>query len=71
MIPAQCRAARALLDVSQQALADASEVGLRTISSFENEEGSPTRATVRLLRTALENMGVEFLDDDRPGVRLR
>lgn len=70
--PAQCRAARALLDWSQQQLADAARVGNATIRNFEGGKSSPQNATLTVLRTALESAGVEFIPENGggPGVRL-
>ncbi len=73
MTPAQCRAARALADWSQQQLADAAGVGNATIRNFEAGRSSPQRATLDVLRRALEAAGVIFVDEngEGPGVRLR
>lgn len=71
--PDQCRAARALVNLSQQGLAAASGVSLRTISHFEKGERTPIPANMRALRSALEAAGVVFIDANGggPGVRLR
>lgn len=71
--PEQCRAARALLGWSQQALAAASSVGVVTIRQFELGASTPRSATVQVLRLALEAAGVLFVDanGDGPGVRLK
>jgi transcriptional regulator with XRE-family HTH domain len=69
--PAQCRAARALLDWSQQQLADASKAGNATIRNFEGGRSSPVNATMEVLQRALEAAGVEFTNGEGPGVRLR
>ncbi len=73
MTPAQCRAARALLDWSQQQLADAARVGNATIRNFESGRSSPQNATLEVLRRALEAAGVEFIPENGTGagVRLR
>lgn len=73
--PAQCRAARALIQWSQQQLADTAKVGVVTVRQFELG-GSPRNATLDVLRRALEDGGVIFQDDGEtieggPGVRLR
>ena len=70
---AQCRAARGLLSWSQQNLADRAGVGIMTIHQFEKEGTQPRRATLEVVRRALENAGVEFIDENGggPGVRLR
>lgn len=67
----QCRAARALLDWTLDDLAQRSEVNRTTIYMFEGGRTSPRRATIKALRTALEDGGVRFLDNgEGPGVRL-
>ena len=71
--PQQCRAARALLDWSQQQLADRANVGIVTIRQLEAGVHEPRRATLDVVRRALEAGGVEFIDENGggPGVRLR
>jgi len=59
--PAQCRAARALLDWSQQRLAEASSIGNATIRNFEGEKSTPQHATLVVLRQAFEAAGVQFV----------
>jgi transcriptional regulator with XRE-family HTH domain len=72
MTPAQCRAARALLDWSQDDLAQAAEVGVVTLRQFERGATEPRRAILAALRRALEEAGVRFIDrGGGPGVRLR
>jgi transcriptional regulator with XRE-family HTH domain len=71
--PAQCRAARGLLDWSQQELADAAGVGIVTVRQLEAGANQPRRATLEVIRRALESAGVEFIQEDSagPGVRLK
>ena len=71
MTPAQCRAARALLDWSQQQLADAAKIGNATIRNFEGGKSTPQNATLDVLQRALESAGVEFTNGDEPGVKLK
>jgi transcriptional regulator with XRE-family HTH domain len=71
MTPAQCRAARALLDWSQQQLADAAKIGNATIRNFEGGKSTPQNATLDVLQRALESAGVEFTNGDGPGVKLK
>jgi transcriptional regulator with XRE-family HTH domain len=52
--PAQCRAARALLDWSQTRLSAESGVGEKTIVDFEQGKRKPFARTIRDLREALE-----------------
>ena len=73
MIPAQCRAARALLDWSQQELAGAAGVGIVTVRQLEAGAAWPRNATTKLPMQGLEAAGVEFLAGNGagPGVRLK
>ena len=70
---AQCRAARGLLDWTQQELADAAHIGVATVRVFEGEGAVARSATLEVLRRALETAGVVFIDENGggPGVRLR
>jgi transcriptional regulator with XRE-family HTH domain len=69
----QCRAARGLLDWTQQELADAARIGVATIRLFEGDATESRQATLSVLRRAFELAGVEFIDENGggPGVRLR
>jgi transcriptional regulator with XRE-family HTH domain len=69
--PAQCRAARALLDWTQKDLADASKVGTKTIADYERGASTPFDRTLRDLREAFEAAGIEFTNGAAPGLRLR
>jgi transcriptional regulator with XRE-family HTH domain len=71
LTPAQCRAGRALIDWSQQQLADASLVGNATIRNFESGRSDPQNSTLAALQRALEAAGVEFTNGEQPGVRLK
>ena len=70
---AQCRAARGLLDWSQQDLAGQAGVGIVTVRQVEAGATEPRRSTLVVLRQAFERAGVEFIDENGggPGVRLR
>lgn len=63
MIPAQCRAARALLNWTQGQMAKASGVSEVTIRNFEGEKSTPQHATLVVLSQALEAAGVQFVDE--------
>lgn len=72
LTPAQCRAARALLDWTQGRLSE--ETGLSTVTIRSFEAGRDAReSNRRLLRLALEKAGIEFLDKNGggSGARLR
>ena len=67
MTPEQCRAARAWLDMSQDELAKAANVGLSTVKDFESGKRAPIQSTQTAMRTVLERGGIGFssaLDDD-------
>ena len=69
----QCRAARGLLDWSQQELADRAKVGIVTVRQLEAGAHQPRRATLDVVRRCLEAAGVEFIEENGggAGVRLR
>jgi transcriptional regulator with XRE-family HTH domain len=70
-LPEQCRAGRALLNWSQEELAKRARVAKQTLADFERGARSPYPRTLADIRTALEAEGVEFINGDAPGVRLR
>ncbi|MFJ1292609.1 helix-turn-helix domain-containing protein [Paracoccus yeei] len=63
MTPAQCRAARAMIGLSQDELAEKSQVAKRTIASYENETRIPYPRTLSALQSALEAEGIVISDD--------
>jgi hypothetical protein len=69
----QLRAARALIGWDQVKLAKMARVAIGTIRRMESFEGTIQSYTGTLykVQVALERGGVEFLNDDRPGVRLK
>lgn len=60
----QLRAARALLDWTQDDLAAKSGVAAQTIRLFEAGSRQPYRQTLDELQSALEDAGIEFLASD-------
>jgi DNA-binding transcriptional regulator YiaG len=62
MTPGQCRAARAFLQISQDDLAKAANVGVSTVRDFEVGKRAPIAATQAAMRAALEAKGVRFVD---------
>jgi len=68
---AQCRAARALVDMDQAALATAAFVSRSVIIDFEKGRRTPTTNNLNAIVRALEAAGIDFIDDGSPGVRLR
>jgi transcriptional regulator with XRE-family HTH domain len=71
--PAQCRGGRGLLGMTQPALASGANLGLSTIVDFERSRRSVSSQAVEMIRHALEQAGIEFIDENGggPGVRLR
>jgi transcriptional regulator with XRE-family HTH domain len=71
--PGQCKAARALLELTQGELADVATLGLSTIVDFEKQRRQVSVVAIRAIRQALAARGVEFIDENGggPGVRLR
>ena len=67
----QCRAARGLLRWTQGRLAKEAGLSGLTVRNFEAGLTAPNPATLTVLRQTLEAAGVEFTNDDRPGVRMR
>lgn len=65
----QIRAARALLDWSQEDLANAAQLSVATIRKLELGYISPRQATTHDIRHALEDAGLEFIEPG--GVRHR
>jgi hypothetical protein len=73
IVPAQVRAARAMLGWSQELLAQEAEVGLSTVRDFESEKRAADTGAVANMRRALRNGGVVFTSGgpgEGPGVRL-
>lgn len=68
MDPRQCKAARVLLDWSQDDLAERSLVSVSTIRNFEQGKRATYPANLAALKRALEAGGIEFLDR---GVKMR
>lgn len=69
--PMQCRAARGLLDWSQQDLADRAKVGIVTVRQLEAGTHEPRRSTLQVVRMAFEAAGVLFIDENGGGAGVR
>lgn len=61
--PAQCRAARALLNLSQKQLADESSVGLRTVQGFEAGERPLQTLAMSAVERVFTKEGIVFISD--------
>jgi hypothetical protein len=78
MTPAQCKAARGLLDWGRHRLAGKSRIPQHAIRGFElnghmvsPSSMMPQIDRIAAIRAALEAAGVEFTNGEAPGVRLR
>lgn len=71
--PTQCRAARALLEITQTELGDAAKLGLSTVVDFEKGRRQVSSLAIEAIRNALATAGIEFIDENGggPGVRLQ
>ena len=66
-----CRAARALLGMTQRELAAAAHVGSQTVADFERGARAPMRNNLAAMQSALEAAGIDFIVDEGEGVGLR
>lgn len=62
--PAQCRAARALLNWSQPDLAARCDIHVQTISNFEKESSTPSKTTLEKIAGVLMAADIVFDEDD-------
>jgi transcriptional regulator with XRE-family HTH domain len=60
MTSAQCRAARALLDITQSELATAAGLGLSTVVDFEKGRRQVSKEAIKAMQGALERAGIAF-----------
>lgn len=73
MSPAQSRAGRALLNWSQEQLAEKASVSVTTLRNYERGATAPMTNNLNAIRAALEAAGVVFIPENGggAGVRLR
>ncbi len=71
MTPAQCRAARSFLEMSQSQLAKAAGLGLSTVVDFEKGRRQVSGEAINALRTALELAGIVFIAENGGGLGVR
>jgi DNA-binding XRE family transcriptional regulator len=67
LTPELTRAARALLDWTQDQLAQKSNLGLSTVKDFEAGRRTPAVNNLAGIQTALENAGIRFVVDPLSG----
>ena len=68
---AQCRAARALLEWTQDRLSAEAAVSKKTLVDFEAGKRTPYDRTIADIVRALENAGIEFIPANGGGVGVR
>lgn len=71
MTPAQCKAARALADLTQPKLAELAGVGLSTVVDFERSRRAVSPEAIAVIQGALETAGVIFVPENGQGVGVR
>jgi len=67
----QCRAARALVEVSRVKLASRGGVDISTIEQFEHNLGLPASHEIEAIQNALEELGAIFLRENGGGIGVR
>jgi ribosome-binding protein aMBF1 (putative translation factor) len=67
----QCRAARALVEVTREKLSIRSGVDVSVIHDFERKLQKPHEATIAELKAALELLGAVFIEDNGGGIGVR
>jgi len=66
----QIRAGRDLLRITQQQLADAADVDIKTVSAYERADHPAFDSTADKIQEALERRGIVFTNSDKPSVTL-
>jgi hypothetical protein len=71
MTPAQCRAARGLLNWNQAPLATQAGVRVVSVRNLEKEKSALQPASLKVMRADLESASVVFVDENgrEPGVK--
>lgn len=71
MSPAQCRAARALINFTQPRLAETAGVGLSTVVDFERERRRVSCESIQKMTQALMAAGIDFIPKNGGGLGVR
>jgi transcriptional regulator with XRE-family HTH domain len=69
--PAQCRAARSLVGMTQSQLAQAAGLGLSTIVDFERGRRKISKDALTAITHALDKAGVDFIEENGGGEGVR
>ena len=69
--PAQCRAARALLNWTREQLAEKSRVSKMTLADFETAKRKPYDRTLADICRTFEEAGLEFIPENGGGAGIR
>lgn len=67
----QCRAARALVEITRAKLASRSGVDEAAIEQFERKLGEPEPETITALKSTLETLGAVFIAENGGGIGVR
>ena len=67
----QCKAARALIELSRERLSSFSSVDASVIEMFERKLETPDNAVLEALQKALENAGAVFIPENGGGIGVR
>lgn len=67
----QCRAGRALVEITREKLSLRSGVDVTVIHHFEHMLDKPDKKSIEALQAALEELGAVFIDENGGGVGVR
>lgn len=67
----QCRAARALVEITRDKLSIRSGIDEAFIHDFERRLQEPDDKTIQALQSALEELGAVFIDENGGGIGVR
>lgn len=67
----QCRAARALVEITRPKLASRSKVDEGLIERFERKIEEPEPAVIEVIEKALEELGAIFIEENGGGIGVR
>ena len=69
--PSQCRAGRALLEITQTQLAKSAGLGLSTVVDFEKSRREVSPEAIQVISQTLIDAGIEFIDENGGGAGVR